>query len=66
MINYEKYGKPFRLDIGSYDANRIYEVRVYDPYMNLKYIISPEDVKQKSWQNFKNNTKWNKKMKPIL
>ena len=46
-----------------WESNRIYEVRVYDPDMNLKYIISPEEVQKRSWANFSKQTKWHKKIK---
>lgn len=41
-----------------WNANKIYQVKVYDADMNLKYIISAKDAKERSWENFKTMSKW--------
>ena len=46
-----------------WDSNKIYECRVYDAEMNLKYIISPEEAQEKSWANFSKQNIWRKKIK---
>jgi|TARA_R110002110_G_scaffold57300_1_gene163872 hypothetical protein len=41
-----------------WNANKVYQVKVYDAEMNLKYIISAEEAKNMSWENFKKMSKW--------
>ena len=48
----------FKLNFGNWEANRIYEVRIYDADMNLKYIIPEEEAKKRSWESFKKHSKW--------
>ena len=43
------------------DANKLYEVRIYDKHGQLQRTISPKELKAKANQDLKRGHHWNKK-----